>query len=85
MSTEKTKESKPNHGRVDYPSARYFQIHFEFVCDELRENRRIIEDLQRQLCELLVYINKTDKTGIDNVIQISRPKAMLTSIALDKK
>ncbi|WP_347989385.1 hypothetical protein [Methylomonas sp. AM2-LC] len=85
MDIEKSKASTTNVGSEAYPAARYFQIHFEFVREELQENRRIIEDLQKQLYELLIYLGNTDKTSNENIIQISRAKPMLTSVVSEKK
>ncbi|QWF69542.1 hypothetical protein KEF85_09125 [Methylomonas paludis] len=43
---------------VEFPSARYFQVHFEHIYAELVETRRSLEDLQQQLLALTSLQNK---------------------------
>ncbi|WP_347986845.1 hypothetical protein [Methylomonas sp. AM2-LC] len=58
-------ENKDNKKKFDrsanvasYPSARYFQLYFDILHEELNENKRIMENLQKQLSDLLIHVSK---------------------------
>lgn len=44
--------SAEQHKPVDFPTSRYFQIHFEYLDTQIDEVRRMLQDLHLQLGEL---------------------------------
>lgn len=47
--------------KPEFPSARYFQIHFEHMEGQLEETRHCLENLQNQVTEL--YLRLTTLTS----------------------
>lgn len=42
--------------KPEFPSPRYFQVHFEHMESQLVENKRCMEQLQEQIAELYRHI-----------------------------
>ena len=42
----------------EFPSSRYFQIHFEHLEGQLAENLRVTVEIQRQIAELYLILGK---------------------------
>jgi hypothetical protein len=41
----------------NFPSSRYFQIHFEYIESQLKENKQSIDMLQQQVAELNMILS----------------------------
>jgi hypothetical protein len=48
-------EKKIEHN--NFPSSRYFQIHFEYIESQLKENKQSIDMLQQQVAELNMILS----------------------------
>jgi hypothetical protein len=64
----------PLSSDIAYPSTRYLQIHFEHIQDELLQNRRLILELQKQVSELMAYIDTQQKTDNGKVVRMRRSR-----------
>ena len=55
---------------ASYPSPRYFQIHFESIQEELKETRRCLADLQKQMAELRIALSHAEEIDDNNVVHL---------------
>jgi hypothetical protein len=82
--------NKKNHetttNDVSYPSARYFQVYFDTLHEELNENKRMMESLQMQMSDLLTFMVKKKQRKANGKITLSEPsKHNGTSFTHDEK
>jgi hypothetical protein len=50
----------------EFPSARYFQVHFEYLESQLLENKRSMEQLQKQMADLCSTLSKLKPEVLNN-------------------
>jgi len=75
MAIKKTTSSSGLEPMVaEHPSARYFQIHFEHIQGQLLETRLRMEDLQKQMAEILFYVGQQEPVGVDKAIRMRGAK-----------
>jgi polyhydroxyalkanoate synthesis regulator phasin len=60
-----TAPAQGSAGRAQFPSARYFQIHFEHLQTQLLETRESLNALQQQVADLQNGLTRNDASAGD--------------------
>lgn len=53
----RTPQVRESSGKPEFPTARYFQIHFEHLESQLDETRHCLQSLQQQVAELYLRLS----------------------------
>jgi len=68
-SPKKLSTPRENTDVLEFPSARYFQVHFQYMESQLTLMQRTLDAINQQISELKPYINNSNEPCDSSVIK----------------